>query len=98
MPLSMVIDLRPISRSRKEAQAAQLAEKEAKKKIRPEDMFKGSYHSFFTSGVQVVSSEQTDKYSQFDESGIPTHDAAGEKLAKSAYKKLHKEWEKQRRL
>ncbi|KAF4657606.1 hypothetical protein FOL46_007352 [Perkinsus olseni] len=69
-------------RSRKEAQAAQLAEKEAKKKIRPQDMFK----------------DQTDKYSQFDENGIPTHDAAGEKLTKSAFKKLHKEWEKQRRL
>ncbi|KAF4746659.1 hypothetical protein FOZ63_018955 [Perkinsus olseni] len=69
-------------RSRKEAQAAQLAEKEAKKKIRPQDMFK----------------DQTDKYSHFDENGIPTHDAAGEKLTKSAFKKLHKEWEKQRRL
>ncbi|KAF4691458.1 hypothetical protein FOZ60_015456 [Perkinsus olseni] len=69
-------------RSRKEAQAAQLAEKEAKKKIRPQDMFK----------------DQSDKYSQFDENGIPTHDAAGAKLTKSAFKKLHKEWEKQRRL
>ncbi|KAF4756293.1 hypothetical protein FOZ63_003376, partial [Perkinsus olseni] len=53
-----------------------------KKKIRPQDMFK----------------DQSDKYSQFDENGIPTHDAAGAKLTKSAFKKLHKEWEKQRRL
>lgn len=61
-------------------------------------MFKGSYHTSAISGLQVAVSGQTDKYSKFDEHGIPTHDAGGEKLTKSAYKKLHKEWEKQRRL
>jgi hypothetical protein len=41
---------------------------------------------------------QTDLYSQFDDEGIPTHDAAGEKISKSAYKKLRKDWEKQKKL
>jgi hypothetical protein len=39
-----------------------------------------------------------DLYSQYDEDGVPTHDAAGEKLAKSAIKKLRKDWEKQKKL
>jgi len=41
---------------------------------------------------------QTDLYSQFDEDGVPTHDATGEKISKSNFKKLRKEWEKQKRL
>eukprot|EP00298_Acanthocystis_sp_HF-20_P013833 c20521_g1_i3.p1 GENE.c20521_g1_i3~~c20521_g1_i3.p1 ORF type:complete len:320 (+),score=81.32 c20521_g1_i3:40-960(+) len=41
---------------------------------------------------------ETDKYSQFDEDGVPTHDAEGAPLAKSGIKKLRKEWEKQKRL
>ncbi len=48
----------------------------------PKDMFKS----------------QTDLYSQFDENGVPTHDAKGEKISKSAYKKLQKDWEKQKKL
>ena len=35
--------------------------------------------------------EYKDKYSKFDEKGTPTHDAKGEKLTKSALKKLGKE-------
>ena len=50
--------------------------------LAPEDMFKS----------------QTDLYSQFDADGIPTHDAAGEKISKSGYKKLKKDWEKQKAL
>jgi hypothetical protein len=50
--------------------------------LRAEDMFKS----------------QTDLYSQFDAEGMPTHDAAGEKISKSAYKKLRKDWEKQKKL
>ncbi len=41
---------------------------------------------------------QTDLYSKFDEDGVPTHDAAGVELSKSAYKKLKKDWEKQKKL
>lgn len=50
--------------------------------LRPQDMFRN----------------QTDLYSAFDADGVPTHDAAGEKLSKSGIKKLRKDWEKQKRL
>ena len=70
------------NKSRKEEQAKQLAEKLARMNVSPLEMFKS----------------QTDLYSQFDEEGVPTHDAAGEKLTKSAIKKLKKDWEKQKRL
>lgn len=52
--------------------------------IRPEDMFKPPHCN--------------DGYTQFDEEGIPTHDASGEKLSKSLVKKLKKDWEKQKKL
>ena len=70
------------NRSRKDEQAKQLAEKMAKMSIAPEEMFKS----------------QTDLYSAFDEEGVPTHDKEGKELSKSAYKKLKKEWEKQKKL
>lgn len=41
---------------------------------------------------------QTDLYSKFDSTGLPTHNAAGEELSKSLIKKLKKEQEKQQRL
>ena len=50
--------------------------------LRPQDMFRG----------------MSDQYSAFDEDGVPTHDATGEKLSKSGIKKLRKDWEKQKRL
>ena len=59
-----------------------MADKMARMSINPVDMFRS----------------QTDLYSQFDDEGIPTHDAAGEKVSKSAYKKLKKDWEKQKLL
>ncbi len=71
-----------VSRSRKDTQMAAAAAKEARKKIPPQEFFRG----------------QTDLYSLFDENGIPTHDAAGEPLSKSSIKKLRKEWEKQKKL
>jgi cysteinyl-tRNA synthetase len=55
-------------------------EKEEKAKIPPQDMFKG----------------MTDLYSAFDDAGLPTHDKAGEPLAKAANKKLLKEQTKQK--
>jgi glutaminyl-tRNA synthetase len=69
-------------RSRKEEQAKAAAEKLARLSVAPEDMFKS----------------QTDLYSQFDADGVPTHDNTGEKLSKSALKKLKKDWEKQKKL
>lgn len=68
--------------SRKDEQAAAAAAKEAKKNIDPRQMFRA----------------ETDKYSQFDEDGLPTHDAEGEPLAKARLKKLKQEWEKQKKL
>lgn len=70
------------NKSRKEEQARLLAEKKARMNIPAEEFFR----------------RQTDLYSAWDEEGVPTHDAAGEKLSKSAYKKLKKDWEKQKQL
>ena len=72
----------PQNKSRKEEQERHLAEKMARMNINPIDMFKS----------------ETNLYSQFDEDGIPTHDANGEKISKSMYKKLKKDWEKQKLL
>jgi glutaminyl-tRNA synthetase len=69
-------------KSRKEEQAKQLADKLARMSVSPLEMFKS----------------QPELYSQFDEEGMPTHDAAGEKVTKSMYKKLRKDWEKQKKL
>jgi len=71
-------------KSRKEEQARQLAEKEARKNLDPKEMFKVEGES--------------EKYGGFDEDGVPTKDAQDEVLSKSLVKKLKKEWEKQKRL
>merc|ERR1711915_563571 len=65
-------------RLEKEAKRAEAAAKaaalEAQKKIPPGELFK----------------QETDKYSKFDEKGMPTHNAAGEELPKAQVKKLLK--------
>eukprot|EP01041_Mallomonas_annulata_P007099 gene7099-14444_t len=66
----------------KEEQAKKQREKEEKSKIPPETMFLS----------------QTDLYSAFDESGLPSHDMNKEPLAKSIIKKLKKEMDKQKEL
>lgn len=38
---------------------------------------------------------QTDKYSQFDDQGLPTHDTEGQPLSDKQRKKLRKLWEAQ---
>jgi len=76
-------------KSRKDEQAAQAAAKEAKKKIRPNDMFKPEHNAIF-------GREET--YTKFDNDGVPTHDADGKELPKSGVKKLKKDWEKQKKL
>ncbi|KAK7590199.1 hypothetical protein V9T40_001812 [Parthenolecanium corni] len=58
----------------KEKRLAQLAEKEAQRKIPPTEMFK----------------KETDKYSKFDDKGLPTHDTEGKELSKGLVKKLQK--------
>jgi len=59
-----------------------LAEKMQRMYIAPENMYRS----------------KPDLYSQFDASGIPTHDAQGNELSKSTVKKLQKDWEKQKKL
>eukprot|EP00531_Pseudo-nitzschia_arenysensis_P009525 CAMPEP_0116132062 /NCGR_PEP_ID=MMETSP0329-20121206/9348_1 /TAXON_ID=697910 /ORGANISM="Pseudo-nitzschia arenysensis, Strain B593" /LENGTH=698 /DNA_ID=CAMNT_0003626553 /DNA_START=132 /DNA_END=2228 /DNA_ORIENTATION=+ len=68
--------------ARKAKQAADLAAKEARMKIDPKDLFK-------------LADEYKGKYCKFDENtGVPTHDADGTELTKSAMKKLKKEQDK----
>jgi cysteinyl-tRNA synthetase len=65
----------------KEEAAQRQREKEQRARVPPEQLFR----------------HLTEQYSKFDEAtGIPTHDAAGEELAKGASKKLKKEWDKQK--
>jgi cysteinyl-tRNA synthetase len=59
---------------KKAEQAAAQAAKDAQKKIPPSEMFK----------------LEKDKYSQFDDKGIPTHDADGKEISKGQLKKLQK--------
>jgi len=65
-------------RLEKEAKKAEAAAKaaalEAQKKIPPSQLF----------------TSETDKYSKFDEKGMPTHNAEGEELPKAQLKKLQK--------
>jgi hypothetical protein len=61
-------------RSRKEEMQRNIEEKQKKMAVDPRAMFKG----------------QTDLYSKFDADGVPTHDAEGKELSKSAFKKLRK--------
>ncbi|XP_076179076.1 cysteine--tRNA ligase, cytoplasmic isoform X2 [Ptiloglossa arizonensis] len=59
---------------RKMEAAAAAAAKEAQRKIPPSEMFK----------------LETNKYSQFDSNGIPTHDIDGKEISKGQVKKLQK--------
>lgn len=62
-------------KERKKAEAAAaLAAKDAQRKINPVDMFRS----------------ETDKYSAFDERGLPTHDTEGKEISKGQQKKLQK--------
>ncbi|KAJ8984870.1 hypothetical protein NQ317_002709 [Molorchus minor] len=62
-------------KERKKAElAAAQAAKEAQRKIVPSEMFK----------------MELDKYSKFDENGIPTHDVEGKEISKGQQKKLQK--------
>ncbi|XP_045483000.1 cysteine--tRNA ligase, cytoplasmic [Harmonia axyridis] len=64
-------------KKKEERQAALLAaqaEKEALMKIPPNELFK----------------KETDKYSKFDDKGLPTHDVEGKEISKGQLKKLQK--------
>ncbi|XP_019854225.1 PREDICTED: cysteine--tRNA ligase, cytoplasmic-like [Amphimedon queenslandica] len=72
-----------IKRKAKEEQKKKMEEAqrklEAQARIEPRDMFK----------------DQMDKYSKFDDQGVPTHDENGEPLSEKKIKKLYKQWEAQ---
>lgn len=70
------------SRKDKEKKMQEEADRIERAKIKPSEMF----------------TSETDKYSAFDENGIPTLDADGKELPKTARKKLVKLWQKQNRL
>lgn len=76
------------NRSRKAQQEEQARLKEQRRRVPAEEMYKEPHVALFTE----------DRFSQWDAQGLPTHDAAGEKLAKSKAKKLAKEMKKQQRL
>ncbi|XP_011700018.1 PREDICTED: cysteine--tRNA ligase, cytoplasmic [Wasmannia auropunctata] len=61
-------------KKRKAEAAVAAAVKEAQKRISPSDMFR----------------LEKDKYSQFDDKGLPTHDAEGKEISKGLLKKLQK--------
>ncbi|XP_012269862.2 cysteine--tRNA ligase, cytoplasmic [Athalia rosae] len=62
-------------KEKKKTEAAALqSEKDAKKKIAPSELFR----------------LEKDKYSQFDDKGLPTHDIHGKEISKGQLKKLHK--------
>lgn len=58
-------------------------EKEAQKRIPPQELFKRGEHE--------------GKYSKFDEKGIPTHTADGTEITASQRKKLDKAWTAQKK-
>lgn len=69
-----------LEKERKKAElAAAQAAKDAQKKIPPSEMFRS----------------ETDKYSKFDEKGIPTHDVEGKEVSKGQIKKLQKLYQAQ---
>merc|ERR1712130_252281 len=75
------------ARSRKAQQVQQAADKEARKKLDPRQMFR-------------MQTDDAGKplYMQFDDDGVPTHDQSGEALNKTRFKKLKQEWEKRRKV
>uniref|UniRef100_A0A8C5SZS3 Cysteine--tRNA ligase, cytoplasmic n=1 Tax=Laticauda laticaudata TaxID=8630 RepID=A0A8C5SZS3_LATLA len=66
----------------KEREEKEKAAKLAKMKVSPGEMFKSEH----------------DKYSKFDENGLPTHDVEGKELSKGQMKKLKKMYEAQEKL
>jgi cysteinyl-tRNA synthetase len=71
----------------KEAAAIAKAEKEASALIPPAEWFR-----------TMKTEDGNNKYSAFDEDGVPTQDDKGEPLTKSSMKSLKKEWERQKKV
>uniref|UniRef100_A0A3Q2NQY4 Cysteine--tRNA ligase, cytoplasmic n=1 Tax=Fundulus heteroclitus TaxID=8078 RepID=A0A3Q2NQY4_FUNHE len=83
-----------------------LREKEEKKKVRLRRFTARSTRTAFQMAKlakmkvppQQMFRSETDKYSSFDETGFPTHDAEGKELSKGQAKKLRKLYEAQEKL
>ncbi|OZJ02371.1 hypothetical protein BZG36_04436 [Bifiguratus adelaidae] len=82
----------------REAKLAREAEREAKKKANADANERKRLERLEKGKVAPTEMFRTDEYTQWDENGIPTHDMAGEEVAKSRRKKLQKEWDMQNRL
>jgi len=80
--VEMKKELENSKKQAKEAQQKKQQEKLEKGRVPPEQLFR----------------DQTDKYSKFDEKGLPTHDNEGNPISKNALKKLAKEYEAQGKL
>uniref|UniRef100_A0A8C9UYH8 Cysteine--tRNA ligase, cytoplasmic n=1 Tax=Scleropages formosus TaxID=113540 RepID=A0A8C9UYH8_SCLFO len=80
-----------------------LKEKEEKKKVRADSSYICQDRSMAKlAKMKIPPSEmfrsETDKYSTFDETGFPTHDADGKEISKGQTKKLRKLYEAQEKL
>ena len=77
------------SRSRKDVQAAQAAARSAKEKIPLEELFRQE--------TMTIDGDIVPKYKEFDARGIPTVNADGTEVSKSAQKRFAKDLEKEAR-
>eukprot|EP00903_Cladosiphon_okamuranus_P021396 g19666.t1 len=71
----------------KEEAKRKTAEREARAKIPANEYFR-----------RLKGEDGKDLYTQFDDNGVPTHNAAGEEIAAKSKKKLKKDWEAQNKL
>lgn len=97
-------------KERKKAElAAKEAEKEAKRRIPPTEMFKSNsiFFIFISTVLKTCINYQflsffapgeTDKYSAFDDKGLPTLDKDGKEVSKGQLKKLEKLWQAQEKI
>lgn len=76
---------------KRESDKKKLEDKLARQKLEQERLEKGKVHP------KDMFLNEKDKYSQFDENGIPTHDNEGKPIGKAS-KALKKEWDKQLKL
>lgn len=81
----------------KEKKALALAEKQRNKdeQKKKEEELKRAREAAAAIPPEDLFRSQTQKYSQFDEKGIPTHDVQGQPITDSQKKKLRKQWQVQ---
>eukprot|EP01137_Pigoraptor_chileana_P031152 Opistho-2@18564 len=88
-----------IARQRKEEAAQKEAKEEAARKKAEEDRRKQEEKNALSAiPPEKLFTRETDKYSKFDDKGIPTHDVEGKEVSKSQRKKCEKAHEAQIKL